>query len=235
MDNLKSQVASEIAKRVKTDEIIGLGSGSTVWLAIEEIGRRIRQEKLNVSALVASKESEIVAKEQGLNVLPLASEYQAVWGFDGADEVDENLNLLKGGWGAQTKEKILARRCGSLVIIIDASKLVKNLGKTMAVPVEILPEAKSIVEPELIKLGATSCQLRSKINSLNKELFTTEYNNLLLDVAFSIPLTIKLEQQINAITGVVENGLFFNLATEVLVATQAGIKSLLPPSTTKSC
>jgi len=225
MKNLKQQVAKEIAKRVTNGMVLGIGSGSTVWLAIEEIGKRIAKEKMSITALAAAKESAELAASHGIKILPLLSDHEADWCFDGADEVDPGLNLIKGRWGAQTKEKILVRRSKKFIVIVDESKIVKKLGATMPVPIEVLPEGRSIAERELALLGAKEIVFRkSKDNP--KQPFLTEYGNYMLDVTFKVPLTAHLERAINSVQAVVENGLFFNVASEVLVAGKDGVEVL---------
>lgn len=224
-EELKKSVAIEIAKRIKDGETIGIGSGSTVWIAIHAIGKRIKTEQITVRAICASGYTENLAELNNIEVLPLLSETQAIWGFDGADEIDANLNLLKGGWGAHTREKIIANRCEKFIIIADETKLVQNLGNSRLLPIEIIPESKIIVERQLRLLGATNATLR--IDSRTRTAFLTEFtNNYIIDAKFNRPLTQELCDKINSICGVVENGIFINYADEALIATQSGVRTM---------
>ncbi|MCC6933106.1 MAG: ribose 5-phosphate isomerase A [Deltaproteobacteria bacterium] len=223
MADLKQVVAEVIARRVQDGETIGIGSGSTVWLAIEKIAQRVAKENLKISCLAASHASAFAAERAGLNVLPLISERKLDWAFDGADEVDPQLNLIKGAWGAMLKEKILAQRSEKFVVIVSEDKLVKRLGKKFAVPVEVVPEAAFIVQEELAKLGAVDVRLRK--DEKKGSPFNTEHNNFVLDAKFK-NIEPSLEAQINALPGVLDNGIFINRASEVLIAKASGVYSL---------
>ncbi len=220
---MKELVAAEIAKRVTDRSVIGVGTGSTVDLAIHAIGQRIKKEGLLVSCVVSSVDSANQCSAAGITVLSPFSNVEIAWGFDGADEVDPKLRLIKGRGGAMLQEKILAKRCKDFVIIVDESKLVKNLGEKFPVPVEIIPEAQEIVINALKKLGAVEVTLRT--GSGKHGAVITEKGNCILDVKFkSIPDT--MEQDIKSIVGVVDSGLFFGYATEVLVAEKGGVRKL---------
>ena len=222
MMNLKNVIAHTVAQRVKDGEVIGIGSGSTVWLAIEKIAERVRQEKLKIAAVTASCASAFAAERAGLTVLSLISERKLDWAFDGADEVDPQLNLIKGAWGAMLNEKIVACRSNKFVIIVSEDKLVKRLGEKFSVPVEVIPEAAFLVMETLKKLGAVAVKMR--IDEQKGSPFNTEHNNFVLDAKFE-NIEASLEARINALPGVVENGLFMNRADEILVARQNGVYS----------
>jgi len=194
--------------------IVGLGTGSTAKFAIEFIGRRVAAG-LNVQGVATSLETERLAKE---NNIPLFTEFKRVdVTIDGADEVDELGNLIKGGGGALTREKIVAAACKKEIIIIDEAKLVATLG-AFPLAVEVLPFGWTFVREKLKALG---CEINLRKKS--GELFLTDNQNYVLDCDFrQITEPRKLEREINSIPGVVENGLFVGLAALVIVGKADG-------------
>ncbi|NMC63255.1 MAG: ribose 5-phosphate isomerase A [SAR324 cluster bacterium] len=211
----------EIASRLKDGDVIGVGTGSTVDVAISAIGERIRRESLSISAYTTSLESIRRCCEVGIKVLDSYGGSQIAWGFDGADAVDENLRAIKGGGGALLREKILASRCKEFIIIADEGKLVSNIAQKFLVPVEIIPEAFSVVEPILSKLGAREINIRKASGQYGP--VTTLNGNIILDARFT-EITDSLEKDIKNITGVVENGLFLTQVTELIVSGSSGLK-----------
>jgi ribose 5-phosphate isomerase A len=220
---MKEIVAKEIAKRVKSGDVLGVGTGSTVDLAIDEIAKRCRDEKLVLTVVPSSRESAMRCECAGLTVLSPTTGAVLSWGFDGADEVDTKLRLIKGRGAAMLKEKILAKKCKKFIVIVDESKVVSRLGEKMPVPVEVIPEALSIVSKGLKDLGATEVALRE--GSGKHGAVVTENGNVILDAKFS-QIDDALEGRIKGLVGVVESGIFTQLCDEVLVATSAGIKTL---------
>lgn len=220
---MKELVATEIAKRVKNGDVLGVGTGSTVDLAIDAIAARVKKEKLSISVVPSSRETTLRCESFGLTVLSSATTVKISWGFDGADEVDPNLRLIKGRGAALLSEKILAKKCPQFIVIVDDSKLVKKLGEKFPVPVEIVPDAQSIVEMELKKLGAQESKLRE--GSGKHGAVITERGNVILDVQFA-NIDDSLEHKIKQIVGVVESGIFTKYCSEVLVASASGVKSL---------
>lgn len=218
--DMKDVVGQEIAARIKDGDCIGVGTGTTVDAALLRIGERVRAEGLSVYCVPSSYQSAWRCEELGLHVLSSTYRGTLAWGFDGADQVDRCRRAIKGRGGALLQEKILAYRCEKFIVIADSSKVVEQLGLGCAVPVEVIPEAVSIAERGLIKLGATSCSLRS--GSGKHGPIITERGNLIIDAAFP-HITQTLEGEINTIVGVVENGLFTNCVSEVIVAGEAGI------------
>lgn len=222
---MKEIVGREIAGRVKDGQILGVGTGSTVDAAIDAIAARVRSEGLRVSALTTSYQSAVTLGRSGIAVLdPLSYDGEVHWGFDGADEVDPRHRLIKGKGGAQLREKILAARCGEFVVIVDESKLVRRLGERTAVPVEVVPEALGRVTSDLGKLGASEVTLRSGLPGKHGPVIS-EAGNLILDARFP-EIGDSLERDLKCLVGVVESGLFFSYATEVLVAGGDGVRSL---------
>jgi len=220
----KQKVAQVIAERVKDGQVLGLGSGSTVELAILQIGRRIRDEGLRVSGVATSLRTDQVARQEGIVVLSPNFDGAISWAFDGADEVDPALDLIKGRGAAMLNEKIVARKAkGAFVVLVTEEKLVANLGQTCPIPVEFITEAASTVRDDLLALGATQVCLRQGKAKYGP--VVTEHGNLIYDVVFP-KIVSELESQIKGIVGVVESGLFMGYAAEVLVAGGEGVFSL---------
>lgn len=220
---MKEIVAKELAQRVQNNQVIGVGTGSTVDLALKEIGARVKREKLNLRVVPTSIQSAWRCEQEGLAVLSPLFSGEIAWGFDGADAVDDELRLIKGKGGAMLQEKILAAKCKEYLIIVDDSKITKNLAAHCAIPVEVVPEASSIVKLGLQKLGAKAVTLREGSGKHGPVI--TEAGNIIFDAQF-YTITPTLERDLRAIVGVVESGLFVGYATEVLVGSSAGVRVL---------
>ena len=210
----KQKVAQQIAQKVKNGDVLGVGSGSTVYMALLAIAERIKAEGLHVLAIPTSLEISMFCSKLGI---PLTSLYEHTpdWLFDGADEVDPNNWLIKGRGGAMFKEKLLISSSPVNYIIVDDSKLVPQLGTNFPVPIEVFPQALLHVETGLKKLGANSILLRpakGKDGSI-----ITENGNLILDCYFD-EIKDSLERDIKAITGVIESGLFIGYDLQILTA-----------------
>jgi len=210
----KQKVANEIAKKVKDGDILGVGSGSTSYLALLTIAKKVKEEKLNIKAIPTSIEISLVCSKLGI---PLTSlyEHRPDWLFDGADEVDPDKSLIKGRGGAMFKEKLMMSSSPVNYILVDDSKMVDKLGSNFPVPIEVFPQALLHVEEQLKKIGANSLTLRPAKGKDGPVI--TENGNLILDARFD-EIDKKMEQRIKAITGVIESGLFIDYNIEILVA-----------------
>jgi ribose 5-phosphate isomerase A len=210
----KQKVAQDIAAMVKDGDVLGVGSGSTVYLALLVIAQRIQAEKLNVKAIPTSVEISMFCAKLGI---PLTSlyEHRPDWLFDGADEVDPHKNLIKGRGGAMFKEKLLIASSPVNYIIVDESKMVDKIGTNFPVPVEVFPQALLLVEKELKAIGANSIKIRPARGKDGPVI--TENNNLILDCYFNNTPS-SLEKDIKSITGVIESGLFMGYNLQILVA-----------------
>ena len=213
----KQRVADEIAAKVKDGDILGVGSGSTVYVALQAIAKRIKEEKLNIKAIPTSIEISLFCAKLGI---PLTTLYENKpdWLFDGADEVDPKHNLIKGRGGALFKEKLLISSSPKNYIIVDDTKLVDKLGTNFPVPIEVFPEALLHVEEKLLELGADELVLRPAKGKDGP--IITENGNLLIDARF-YNITDDLEFNIKSITGVIDSGLFINYNVEILVASNS--------------
>lgn len=210
----KQKVADEIAKKIKDGDILGVGSGSTSYLALLAIAKKVKEEKLNIKAIPTSIEISLVCSKLGV---PLTSLYEdrPDWLFDGADEVDPDHSLIKGRGGAMFKEKLMISSSPVNYILVDDSKMVDRLGTNFPVPIEVFPQALLHVEEQLKRIGANSLVLRPAKGKDGPVI--TENGNLILDARFD-EIDKNMEQRIKSITGVIESGLFIGYNIEVLVA-----------------
>jgi len=213
-DELKEQVAREALKYVVDDAIVGVGSGSTVFKFIDALATI--KGRID-GAVAASEASAQRLKQHGIKVFDLNSVKDLEVYIDGADEVTENLHMIKGGGGALTREKIVAAVARKFVCICDASKLVPVLGK-FPLPVEVIPMARSYVGRELLR----KCQPKLR------EGFTTDNGNLILDChGLELLDPPKTEAELNNIAGVVTNGIFARRPADVLLLAGAdGVRTI---------
>ncbi len=210
----KERVAQKIAAKVKDGDVIGVGSGSTSFLALIAIAERVRSEKLNVKGIATSVELSMACSKLGIPLTTLF-ENRPDWLFDGADEVDPKRSLIKGRGGAMFKEKLMMASSLKSYIIIDESKLVDKLCTNFPIPIEVFPQSLLYVEEKLEQLGASDIQLRPAKGKDGPVI--TENGNLIVDVIFK-DVPDDLEIKIKSITGVIESGLFMGFDVEVLVA-----------------
>ncbi|HWD88273.1 MAG TPA: ribose 5-phosphate isomerase A [Mucilaginibacter sp.] len=210
----KQKVADEIAKKVKDSDILGVGSGSTSYLALLAIAKKVKEEKLNIKAIPTSIEISLMCSKLGI---PLTSLYEnrPDWLFDGADEVDPDKSLIKGRGGAMFKEKLMISSSPVNYILVDESKIVKKLCTNFPVPVEVFPQALLHVEEELKRIGAIELNLRPAKGKDGPVI--TENGNLILDARFD-EVDKDMERKIKSITGVIESGLFINYNIEIVIA-----------------
>ena len=223
-DELKKTAAHRAVEFVTSGMLIGLGTGSTAKFAVERIGELLRGGSLkNILGIPSSNQTEKLA--QGM-AIPLTSldEHPAVdLNIDGADEVDPDLNLIKGRGGALLKEKKIAQASRRNIIIVDDSKLSSQLGSLVSVPVEIIPLARESAENYLKSLEA-SVTLRADNDG---QPYRTDQKNLILDAKFEPIANLKeLAHRLNQRAGIIEHGLFIELADDVIVAGENGIQHL---------
>ncbi len=210
----KQKVALKIAEKVKEGDVIGVGSGSTSFLALTAIAERIKAEGLNIKAIATSIELSMACSKLGVPLTTLF-ENRPDWLFDGADEVDPRHNLIKGRGGAMFKEKLMMASSLKNYIIIDETKLVDKLCTKFPIPIEVFPQALLHVEERLLALGAGSVILRPAKGKDGPVI--TENGNLIFDAKFD-DVADDMEVKIKSITGVIESGLFMGFDVEVLMA-----------------
>ncbi len=210
----KEELGRRIADRVEDGQTIGVGSGSTAYVAIQAIAERVRREKLSVAVVCTSPEVTLACMAVDLPVASLLQK-RPDWAFDGADEVDPERNLIKGRGGAMFMEKVMIHASPLNFILVDRSKLVLKLGEKFPVPVEVLPIALRVVERELQAMGAVEIALRLAVKKDGP--VVTEHGNFILDVRFAA-IHNALERDIKAIPGVIESGLFMGCGVEIVIA-----------------
>lgn len=201
--------------------VVGLGTGSTVDFAIRKIGEMVKTG-LKIEGVPTSLKTKRLAAELKIPLIELDDHTEIDITIDGADEVDSNLNLIKGGGGALTREKIIAFYSKKVIIIVDETKIVKGLGCDCSLPVEITRFGWSATKKTLEGLGCTA-----DLRRIMEEAFITDNQNYIIDCDFGkIADPEVLEKEINNTPGVLENGLFIGLADEVIVGSKQGMMTL---------
>ncbi|MBX7058119.1 MAG: ribose-5-phosphate isomerase RpiA [Leptospirales bacterium] len=215
------------AALVENGQWVGLGTGSTAAFAISELGRRVQEEGLQIQCVATSLQSRNLALESGLRVMPLDRVARIDLSIDGADEIDPQLNLIKGGGAAHTIEKLVHSMADRFIVVADPSKLSPRLGDRFAVPVEALPSACAFVIRRLEQLGAAEIKLRH--GSGKDGPVITDNGNLVLDARFQIEDPLQLERSIKSIPGVVESGIFAARkprSGDCLIGEEGGVRQL---------
>lgn len=226
INKMKRKTAIEATREVRDGSIVGLGSGSTVAYAIEELGRRIKEEGMEMEGVPTSFETMRLAVQFGVPLTTLNENPEPDIALDGADQVDQDFNLIKGLGGALTREKIVDNASRKLVIVVDERKLTSKLGINQSVPIEVVPIATTVVKNALSELGGRSSLRRIGDDDLQ---FITDNGNFIVDADFgTIENPRELEKELRAIIGVVENGLFIEMADKVFVGYRNGtVKSIM--------
>ena len=218
------KVAADAAAALVTDGmIVGLGSGSTAAMAIHAIGKRVR-DGLRITGIPTSEQTAELARSLGIPLSTLEDHAQIDLTIDGADEVElGTLNLIKGRGGALLREKIVASAGATLVIVVDETKLVGQLGLHEAVPVEVIPFGWQATRRRLGSLGASpSLRLRD-----GGQPYITDGGHYILDCAFgTIPSPADLGKELDSVVGLVEHGLFIGMASQVVVGGPEGVKTI---------
>ena len=214
---MKKAVAEAAVNEVTSNMIVGLGSGSTAAIMIKTLANKIKAGELKeIRGVPTSFQSEVLALELGIPLIDLVSVDQIDLAIDGADEVNPAYQLIKGGGACHVREKLVASKANKLLIVVDQTKLVKNLNEEFPLPVEVLPSAWKQVKDVIEDMDA-QCKLRLAEKKAGP--VVTDEGNLILDVLFNggINNPKEIELQINNIPGVLENGLFVDLTYKVLV------------------
>jgi len=213
---MKQEVGKAAAARVQSGAIVGLGTGSTTAYAIEYLGLRIKSGELkDILGIPTSFQASVLAKQYGIPLTTLDEVDHIDIAIDGADEVDPQKNLIKGGGAAHTREKVVDALADLFIVVVDSSKLVDKLGSTFLLPVEVIPMAMTPVMRAIEKLGGKP-ELRMGVKKAGPVI--TDQGNMVIDVKFdSIDDPAELEKTLNNIPGVLENGLFVGVTDIVLV------------------
>jgi len=213
---MKQGVGKAAAELVQSGTIVGLGTGSTTAYAIQYIGERLKSGEIkDIVGIPTSFQAEVLAKQYGIPLTTLDAVDHIDVAIDGADEVDPQLNLIKGGGAAHTREKVVDSLAAKFIVVVDSGKLVEQLGSTFLLPVEVIPMALSPAMAAIKKLGGVP-ELRMGVKKAGPVI--TDQGNMVIDVKFdSIDNPAELEKNLNNIPGVLENGLFVGVTDVVLV------------------
>uniref|UniRef100_A0ACD5UQE7 Uncharacterized protein n=1 Tax=Avena sativa TaxID=4498 RepID=A0ACD5UQE7_AVESA len=237
-EDLKRVAAYKAVEMVKSDMTLGLGTGSTAAHALDRLGALLRNGALRgVAGVPTSLKTEAHAARVGIPMLALADAAEIHLSIDGADEVDPDLNLVKGRGGSLLREKMIEGAGGRFVVIVDESKLVPRLGCTGAVPVEVVPFGSAytlgLIRKVFDQLPGFSARLRtvkSKAGDDAEEIFVTDNGNYIVEMFFDDGIHGDLRaisDSLLRITGVVEHGMFLGMATSVIIAKKDGSVSVL--------
>ena len=221
---MKAEAGIAACAFVESGMQIGIGTGSTVKYTILELGRRIREEGLEISGIPTSDATEKLSIEQGIPMLDWENCNHLDLVIDGADEFDSDLHLIKGGGGALLREKIVAESSGGMIVVADASKSVDVLGQ-FPLPIEVNPYGWEQTKRRIQKLCSGPVELRGPD-------YLTDNGNPILDAHFgpNISDPVQMEADLRAIAGVVEVGLFTNTADVVVLAAPGGCEMIRKPT-----
>lgn len=215
----KKLAASKSVEYIKDGMSVGLGSGSTARLFVQALGERVRQG-LDIKAIPTSKKTKAQAIKEGITLTSFGEISRLDITVDGADEIDPNLNLIKGGGGALLREKIVAMATDCFIVVADSRKMVKTLG-AFPLPIEVIPFGWQNVAADIRKLNA-GVELRIKENGRP---FRTSQRNFVLDCRFdAIPDPVSLGAELRQIIGVVEHGLFVGLTNTAIIGREDSVE-----------
>lgn len=222
----KTNAAKASLENIKDGMLIGIGSGSTVAKLIELLANKIKDEKLDILTVPTSYQVQQLLVNSKIPITTLDEHPDLDIAIDGADEVDEKLNLIKGGGAALTQEKIVDSCTKNLIIIVDRAKMVKKLGEKFKVPIEIIPQALPLVKKRLLAFS-DDFQLRMAQKKLGPVI--TDNGNFIIDAKLDLSgNNLKdLEKNLNIIPGVIENGLFIDMTKIVYVGKQDGAEKIV--------
>lgn len=221
-EEAKQLVAERAVREVQDGMAVGLGTGTTATLFIHALAERVRAG-MKIRCVASSDASQALGRSLGMQVTSLAELPHLDLYIDGADEVGPGLVLIKGGGGALLREKIVASAADRFVVVVDSTKVVRQLGH-FPLPVEVIKMALPLVEPRLAALGLNPLQRRHGDGP-----YLTDEGNYILDCACGvIPDPERTAAEIRRIVGVVEHGLFLHMGSLALVGGDAGVTELLP-------
>ncbi len=221
---LKKEAGCHAADLIESGMAVGLGTGSTLFFAIERIAERRKEEKLQFRAVSTSFSTTLLCRKYGIPTQDLGSVDHLDLAIDGADEIDPQKNLIKGRGAAHLIEKIVAQMADRFIVVADESKRVAQLGTLMPVPIEVHPLALSSTIQKLNSLGAQEVVVRQAGKSKDGPLIS-DSGNFILDARFGlIEDPIQLAAELDEIAGVLAHGIFVQLPTEVVLATSSGIE-----------
>ncbi|SFP57077.1 ribose-5-phosphate isomerase RpiA [Parafilimonas terrae] len=216
-DEIKQQLGIYAADFIKNDMLIGLGTGTTVYYLLKELGKR-KQQGLNFTAVCTSLQTQNILKEEGMNFISLDYVDRLQLAIDGADEVDENGSLIKGGGGALLQEKIVEAAADELIIIVDEKKNVKTLG-AFPLPVEVITFGWKQVKQKI----ESAYNIKTRLREKDGKVYLTDHQHYILDCFFNtIPDPGQLNNDLHLMPGVVETGLFVDMANKIITGHSDG-------------
>lgn len=218
-------LAQEAVTPIKSGMIVGLGTGRAAERGIHALAHRVKTEAIDVRCVATSDRSEAVARDAGLNIIDFATVETVDYLFDGADEVDPALGLMKGGGGAMTRERIVAWASTRTVYMIGEEKRVERLGERHPLAIAVMAFGLASVRKALRDLGLNGVLRRD----INGGLYLTDNGNLIIDTRLADQQLDELAQDLNSIPGVIDHGLFLDEADEVIVDTASGIQRMTRP------
>lgn len=219
LDDLKRAAALKSVEYVRDGMVVGLGTGSTAHHMIVALGERVKQG-LRIQGVPTSRKTADLARQHGIPLIETEDQWAIDVAIDGADQVDPQLNLIKGGGGALLKEKVVAAAARQLIIVVDHTKCVPVLGNPFPLPVEVVPFGWGSTARQIEALG-----FQAVLRKRDGAIFKTEAGHYILDVQIErIDRPAELEVQLNALPGVVETGLFVGRTSLLIVGTPAGVE-----------
>jgi len=220
--NDKERIAQHAANQVADGMLVGLGTGSTANCFIEELAQRSREQGLKVTTVSSSIVSAIKAQQLGLPVLGFDQVSHIDLYVDGADEVSPELTLLKGQGADLVREKLLATASKQFLVLVESNKLVERIGQHFAIPIEVMPFAWQLVKKQLEAIGGQG-DLRQNANKNGYAI--SSHGSLILDMRFAEHIDAEaLNETLNSIPGIVEHGIFYALATTVLIGVNGQVQ-----------
>lgn len=225
LDALKERAARAAVEYVKDGQVVGLGTGSTAKHMIRALGEKVRAG-MNLRGVPTSQETAALAKQAGIQLLEADNRWEIDVAIDGADQVDPQFNLIKGGGGALLKEKIVAASAKQFIVVVDHTKQVPVLGGAFPLPIEVVPFGWGSTAREIESLTKSRVVLRER----NGAPFLTEAGHFILDVHLDrVPQPAELETALNLIPGVVETGLFVGRTDILIVGTPQSVRTVHAP------
>jgi ribose 5-phosphate isomerase A len=228
VEALKRAAAREAVKSIHDGDVLGLGSGTTVKHLIEELAKRIKSESLKIFAVSSSFDTSLLAMESGIPLTSLDEHPMLSKCFDGADKVDKDLNMIKGGGGCHTREKIIASASRTVNILIDYTKLVDRITGKYSIPIEIIPFSYRLVLEKVSEAGGVLKLRYPGSSKLGPAI--GDNGGFIGDVTFRDEDDLnRLDTKLNSIPGIIEHGLFLKMADIVYVAYEKRVDTLKKP------
>lgn len=218
---LKISTFNDALDQIKDGMILGIGSGSTIELLVPKIAEKLEREQINITGVCTSNKTAFIAKELGMHVVDVNDVEHIDLAIDGADEVDPNLNLIKGGGGALFREKVIDAMAKRFVVLVDDSKLVSYLGETFKLPVEVDKFNWLLIAKEIERSKGVTA-IRRMVDDVP---FITDNGNYILDIVLNKDIEpFAMHEYLIHLIGVLETGYFLDVTDQVIVGTSSGVQ-----------